>query len=158
MTACDDRIGLICLESQLGHSYQLAGRFGLAIDCSERGLAMLGPSSGERWITGYLHLIAGFSLFQFPGRSQECAAATRRALAAKHQIGDVTGIASALEVLGWLAARGERFDNAAWLLGAAEQLWQRSASKLSNIAIMAQTHQPVSYTHLRAHETRHDLV
>jgi predicted ATPase/DNA-binding CsgD family transcriptional regulator len=143
MTACDDRIGLICLESQLGHAHQLAGRFGPAIECSERGLAMLGPSSGERWISGYLHLIAGFSLFQYPDRSPECAVATRRALAAKHDLGEVTGTASALEVLGWLAARDERFDDAAWLLGAADPLWQRSASRLSNIPIMLQTHQRV---------------
>jgi predicted ATPase/DNA-binding CsgD family transcriptional regulator len=143
MTACDDRIGLICLESQVGHSHQLAGRFGPAIECSERGLAMLGPASGERWITSYLHLISGFALFQYPDRSQECAAATRRALAAKHEIGDVTGTASALEILGWLDARDERFDNAACLLGAADQLWQRSVSRLSNIALMAQTHEQV---------------
>jgi predicted ATPase/DNA-binding CsgD family transcriptional regulator len=143
MIACDDRIGLICLESQVGHSHQLAGRFGLAIECSERGLAMLGPASGERWISSYLHLISGFSLFQYPDRSHECAVATRRALAAKHEIGDVTGTASALEILGWLAARNERFNDAACLLGAADQLWQRSPSRLSNIAIMAQTHQRV---------------
>jgi len=143
MTACDDRIGLICLESQLGHSHQLAGRFGQAIECSERGLAMLGPSSGERWITGYLYLISGLALFQYPGRTRECAVATRRALAAKHDIGEVTGTASALEVLGWLAARDERFDDAVWLLGAAGQLWRRSESRLSTIDIMLKTHKSV---------------
>jgi predicted ATPase/DNA-binding CsgD family transcriptional regulator len=143
MTACDDRIGLICLESQLGHAHQLAGRFGPAIECSERGLAMLGPSSGERWITSYLYLISGLALFQYPDRSTECAVATRRALAAKHDLGEVTGTASALEVLGWLAARDERFGDAAWLLGAADALWQLSASRLGNIPIMLQTHQRV---------------
>ncbi len=143
MIACDDRIGLICLEAQLGHAHQLAGRFGPAIECSERGLAMLGPPGGERWITSYLYLVAGLSLFQYQERSHECAVATRRALAAKHDLGEVTGTASALEILGWLAARDERFDDAAWLLGAADQLWQRSASRLANIAIMLKTHQEV---------------
>jgi non-specific serine/threonine protein kinase len=143
MTACDDRIGLICLEAQLGHAHQLAGRFGAAIECGERGLAMLGPSSAERWITSYLYLVRGLSLFQYPDRTRECAAAARRALAAKHDLGEVTGTASALEVLGWLAAREERFDDAAWLLGAADPLWQRSASRLSNIPIMLTAHEQV---------------
>jgi predicted ATPase/DNA-binding CsgD family transcriptional regulator len=143
MTACDHRLGLIALEAQLGHLHQLAGEAGLAIECCQRGLAMLGPSRGERWITSYLHLVSGFALFQYPDRSAECAAATRRALAATHEIGDVVGIAYALEVLGWLAARDERFDEATLLLGAAEPLWRQTAGRLSNVALMEETHQRV---------------
>jgi DNA-binding CsgD family transcriptional regulator len=143
MTACDHRLGLIALEVQMGHLHQLAGDVSAAIERCERGLAMLGPSSGERWITSYLYLVFGFALFQSPDRSPECAVATRRALAATHDLGDVVGIAYALEVLGWLAARGERFDDAALLLGAADPLWQRTAGRLSNTALMEETHQRV---------------
>ena len=103
MAACDHRLGLIALEGQLGHLHQLAGDVGRAIECCERGLAMLGPSSGERWITSYLNLVVGFALYQRPDSARECAVVTCRALAATHEIGDVTGIAYALELLGWLA-------------------------------------------------------
>ncbi len=144
MTACDHRLGLIALEGQLGHLHQLTGDADLAIDCCERGLALLGPSSGERWITSYLHLVSGFALLQRPDRSQECAVAVRRALAATHEIGDVVGIAYALEVLGWLAARGGRFDEAARLLGAADPLWRQTAGRLSGAARLEQTHQRVA--------------
>ena len=143
MAACGDRVGLICLEAQMGHLHQLAGDVGAAVECCERGLALLGSSKGECWFSSYLHLIIGFALFQRPGRSQECADTTRRALAAKHAIGDVAGSAYALEVLGWLAARGRRFDEAALLLGAAEPLWQRTPGRLSGIAIMEQTRERV---------------
>jgi len=144
MTACDHRLGLIALEGQLGHLHQLTGQAGLAVECCQRGFALLGPSRGERWITSYLHLVLGFALFQQPGRSAECAAATRRALAAAHELGDVVGVAYALEVLGWLAAGDERFDDAALLLGAADSLWRRTGARLSNVARMEETHQRVA--------------
>jgi DNA-binding CsgD family transcriptional regulator len=44
-------------------------------------------------------------------------------------------------VLGWLAARGGRADQAAWLLGAADALWLRTSGRLSNVAVMEQSHQ-----------------
>jgi DNA-binding CsgD family transcriptional regulator len=56
-------------------------------------------------------------------------------------LGYEAGIAYCLEVLGWLAARGERSDQAAWLLGAADTRWRRTASRLNNNAIMEQSHQ-----------------
>ena len=140
LTACGHRIGLICLQPQLAHLHQLSGDVTTAIKCSERGLAMLGTSSKERWVSSYLYLICGFALFQLPGRESESAAAIRSALAAKHELGDLVGTAYALEALGWLAARDERFERAAGLLGAADSLWQRTTSRLGNIAVMEETH------------------
>jgi non-specific serine/threonine protein kinase len=144
LSACDDRVGLICLEAQLGHLHQLAGDAGLAIECCERGLAMLGPASGERLITSYLSLISGFALFKSPGRTEACAVTMRRAVAAMHEIGDLAGIACAVEVLGLLAARRQRFDDAAWLLGAADTLWRRTPGRtpgrLKAIAGLEETH------------------
>jgi DNA-binding CsgD family transcriptional regulator len=140
LTACGHRIGLICLQPQLAHLHQLSGDVATAIKCCERGATMLGTSSKERWVSSYLNLICGFALFQVPGREAESADAIRRALAAKHELGDLVGTAYALEALGWLAARDERFERAAGLLGAADSLWQRTTSRLGNIAIMQETH------------------
>jgi DNA-binding CsgD family transcriptional regulator len=65
----------------------------------------------------------------------------RRALRALPDLADAAGIAHCLEVLGWLAARGGRSDQAAWLLGAADTLWRRTGCRLSNVAVMEQSHQ-----------------
>jgi predicted ATPase/DNA-binding CsgD family transcriptional regulator len=144
MAACDHRAGLVFLEPQLAHLHQLAGDVDAALECCQRGLAMLadfGRPGEERWITGLLNLTSGFALFQRPDRDDDCAAALRRAMRAMRDIGDEAGIAYCLEVLGWLAARGARSEQAAWLLGAADALWLRTSCRLSNVAIMEQSHQ-----------------
>ena len=144
MAACDHRAGLVFLQAQRAHLHQLAGDVDTSLECCRRGLAMLGDFSrpGEdRWITGWLNLISGFALFQRPGSDDECAAAIRRALSAMRDLGYEVGIAYCLEVLGWLAGRGARSDQAAWLFGAADRRWRRTASRLNNNAIMEQSHQ-----------------
>ena len=144
LAARDHRAGLVFLQPQLAHLHQLAGDVDAALEGCERGLAMLGEDGRpgqERWITGALHLISGFALFQRPDRDDDCAAALRRAMRAMRDLGDEAGIAYCLEVLGWLAARGARADQAAWLLGAADALWLRTSGRLSNVAVMEQSHQ-----------------
>ena len=146
LTACDDRTGLVCLEPQLAQLYQLAGNTDAALDCCQRGLARLSdshPGGGDRWITSQLQLISGYACFQRPGADAACAVAIRRALAAKHKLGDEVGIAYCLEVLGWLAARGSRFDQAGRLLGAADSLWRGTGNRLSGIAVLQQIRQRV---------------
>jgi len=144
LAARDHRAGLVFLQPQLAHLHQLAGDVDAALECCQRGLAMLGDvgrPGQERWITGVLHLISGFALFQRPGRDGDCAAALRRAMRAMRDLGAEAGIAYCLEVLGWLAARGARADQASWLLGAADALWLRTSGRLSNVAVMEQGHQ-----------------
>jgi DNA-binding CsgD family transcriptional regulator len=55
--------------------------------------------------------------------------------------GDEAGIAYCLEVLGWLAARGAQPERATVLLGAADTVWRRTSSRMSNVAVMEQRHQ-----------------
>ena len=140
MRALGCRSGLISLQPQLAHLHQVAGNLDQAAVCCERGLAMLGAGSGERWVTSYLNLVSGLALFQRPGREGDCAAAVREALLAKHELGDTVGIAYALEALGWLTARAGRPEHAAWLLGAAESLRKRTGSRLSDIAALEVPH------------------
>jgi predicted ATPase/DNA-binding CsgD family transcriptional regulator len=77
---------------------------------------------------------------QRPGREAGCAAAVREALLAKQELGDTVGIAYAVEALGWLTARAGRPEHAAWLLGAAESLRERTGSRLSDIAALEVPH------------------
>lgn len=148
LAACGDQAGLIGLEAQLAHLHQLAGDAGAAIECCERGLALLGapgagdrPDGGERWVSGYLSLLHGLALAQRPGREQSAARALCRALTAKHEIGDVVGTAYAIEALAWLAARRAQYERTAWLLGAADLLWDRTGRRLSGVARMEECRQ-----------------
>jgi non-specific serine/threonine protein kinase len=103
---------------------------------------LLGPGAGEQWVTTYLHAVSGFALFQMPGREADCEAALRRALHGKQELGDVIGMAYALGVLGWLSAKTGSPAQSAWLLGAADPLWERGGSlRYSGAAIMEEFHQ-----------------
>jgi predicted ATPase/DNA-binding CsgD family transcriptional regulator len=141
MEEVGQRAGLIIAQAQLAHLSQLAGHAEWAVAQCAAGLAMLGEQSTELWIHSYLHLVAGLALFQQPGMGAECAAEVRNAIRAKQALGDETGVAYALEALGWLAARDGRHVRAAWLLGAADPLWAHAGSRLGNTAILEGYHQ-----------------
>jgi predicted ATPase/DNA-binding CsgD family transcriptional regulator len=144
LAACDHRLGLAYLQPQLAQLHQLTGDVDAALECCQRGLAMLtdfGRAGEERWTAGLLSLISGFALFQRPGSDEDCAAAIRLALSAMRDFGDQAGIAYCLEALGWLAARGAQPERAAVLLGAADSVWRRTSSRMSNVAVMEQRHQ-----------------
>ena len=146
-TAGNDTTSLAWLQPQLAQLHQLAGNTAAALDCCLRGQATLddlSPGGGEQWVSGQLQLITGLALYQRPGLDADGAVALRHALRAKHDLGDEVGTAYCLEALGWLAARGSRFDQAACLLGAADPLWRRAGSRLSSIAVMEQIHQNVA--------------
>jgi predicted ATPase/DNA-binding CsgD family transcriptional regulator len=136
LTPHTDRVGLIMLEIHLGFLSYIVGQPDRVIECYHRGLALLGGSGlgdlGEAWLHGYLHVMAAFAFFQQPGRDGECARTLQRALVAKHELGEITGTAYALEVLGWVAARTGHHRRAAWLLGAADPLWERCGTRLSS--------------------------
>lgn len=148
LTACGDQAGIIGLEAQLAHLHQLTGNVGAAIECCDRGLALLGasaagarPSGGEQWVSGYLYLVSGLALARRRGREHSSARALCRALTAKHDLGDVVGTAYAIEAVAWLAARRGQHERTAWLLGAADRLWDRTGRRLSGVALMEESRQ-----------------
>jgi predicted ATPase len=142
LQACGDRAGELMLLAQLGHLHQLSAHPAESVAVCDEGLALLGADSREQWISTYLHMVSGFALFQMPGRETDCDAALRLALYGKQELGDVIGIAYALDVLGWLSAKTGSPAQTAWLLGAAEPLWERGGSvRFSGTAIMEEFHQ-----------------
>jgi non-specific serine/threonine protein kinase len=142
LRACGDRIGELILVGQLGHLHQLAGRSAESVAVCEEGLVMLGPDSREQWIRTYLYYISGIALFQMPGRETDCELMLRKGLAGKQELGDVVGTAYALDGLGWLAQKTGSSARAAWLMGAAEALWERGSSvRFSGTVIMEEFHQ-----------------
>jgi non-specific serine/threonine protein kinase len=142
LRACGDQIGELLLVGQLGHLHQLAGRPAESVAVCEEGLAMLGPDSREQWLRTYLYNISGIALFQMPGREADCERMLRKGLAGKQELGDIIGMAYAIDGLGWLAQKTGSPARAAWLMGAAEALWERGGSlRFSGTAIMEEFHQ-----------------
>lgn len=139
LEALDDRIGLLCLDAQLGHLYELSGRLAESVEACERGLRQLGESD-ERWIQSYYHLIAGCALFFMGDREADAIVSVNRALRVKHELGDIVGCGYALEILAWIAAGNGRAARAAWLLGGADPLWDQAGGRLGGNPIMEEYH------------------
>jgi predicted ATPase len=140
LQACGDRAGELIFMGQQGHLHHLAGRPLESVATCEEGLAMLGPGDGEQWLKSYLYLIYGLALYQMPGREAECEAVVREGLLGKSKLGDIVGMAYALDILGWVSLKVGLPERAAWLLGTAAPLWDRSSAPFSGTAIMEQFH------------------
>jgi len=130
--------GLVSLDIHLGYLHLLAGEPGQAIDRCAQGLRRL--DGGERWARSYLQVITALSLF-LRGDGEASATAARESLQLKHEVGDLTGMAYCLETLAMLAAGQGRLARTAWLLGAADTLWERTGKRLGGTAAIEELHQ-----------------
>jgi predicted ATPase/DNA-binding CsgD family transcriptional regulator len=138
LTALGSPPRLIDLEIQLTYLALLNGDADAAIAHVQRGLNLLGDRR-ERWLHGKLYLLAALALF-LAARDTESTWCATRSLCVKHEIGDTAGVAFALELLGWLAARSGRQERAAWLLGGADHLWGKTGGRTTNTGIMERLH------------------
>jgi non-specific serine/threonine protein kinase len=135
--------GLVSLDIHLGYLHLLTGQAGQAIDRCAQGLRRL--DDGERWARSYLQVITALGLFLL-GDVQASAAAARESLRLKDESGDITGTGYCLETLAILAAGQQRHERTAWLLGAADTLWERTGKRLGGTAAMEQLHQQAEAT------------
>ncbi|MGD0701757.1 MAG: LuxR C-terminal-related transcriptional regulator [Trebonia sp.] len=148
----NDRAGLRILDVHLAHVANLTGdvegalhyarqvtdRFG---ETSETGDSGQAAEIKERWAQGWAWTIAAMAQFRDASRDEQTAQAARKALLAKHELYDVLGMAYCLEIHGWLADRANRHRRAAWLLGAADPLWERAGGRLGGTAGLLQVHE-----------------
>jgi predicted ATPase/DNA-binding CsgD family transcriptional regulator len=138
--ALDDFSGLASLDIHMAYLYLLTGRLEESIDRCAQGLRRLGPGGGEQWVRSYLLVITGLALF-LQGKPEDSGAASRASLEMKVRLGDVVGTAYCLEMLAWLAAGQQGYERAAWLLGAADSLWDRAGTRLGGNAILEEFRQ-----------------
>jgi predicted ATPase/DNA-binding CsgD family transcriptional regulator len=132
------RSGQVSLDIHLGYLYLLAGQPDQAIERCAQGLRRL--DEGERWARSYLLVITALGLF-LRGEIAASAAPARESLLLKQEVGDITGIAYCLEMLAMLAAAQQRHERTAWLLGAADVLWERTGKRFGGNAVMEGLHQ-----------------
>ena len=130
---------LITLDAQAGSLHVAAGEVDEGLARCNRGLDRLGAASEERWQQSYLLALKGFCLL-LKGELAQSGQAFCTALEMKHEIGDTMGTSYALEGIAWLAVAERRYTRAAWLLGAAESLWQMVGSRLASSATRQARH------------------
>jgi hypothetical protein len=119
----------------------LAGDLDRCLEWCSQGLNRIAAiAGGEMWLTGFHHSTAGLALF-IAGKAGPSAEAFQRSLEMKHELGDTIGVAYCLEGLAWLAAAAQRYQRTAWLLGAADALWQLTGDLLGGAANLEQFHQ-----------------
>jgi non-specific serine/threonine protein kinase len=130
---------LITLDAQAGSLHVAAGEVDEGLARCNRGLDRLGAASEERWQQSYLLALKGYCLL-LKGELAQSGQAFCTALEMKHEIGDTMGTSYALEGIAWLAVAERRYTRAAWLLGAAESLWQLVGSRLASSATRQARH------------------
>ncbi|GAA0939886.1 ATP-binding protein [Nonomuraea longicatena] len=140
MTALGDRRGLMIALMGKGALHALSGEGGKAIEVTGQALALLGgEGAGECWLQGYLLFLRGlarWTLGDLAGSVREARAALRM----KYALGDHLAVADCLELLAWQAAEQDRMVRAAWLLGAADRVWQQFAAPLAGAPLLLRHH------------------
>jgi predicted ATPase len=124
----EDRPGLMILLFQQGFSYILTGDVDRGLVCCAESLA-LNWGKNERLIRGYALYVKALG-YWMKGEYHRCGELARTSLRMRHEVGDLMGIASGLEMLGWVAAQEGRYRQSAYLLGAAQTAWQKSGTPL----------------------------
>jgi non-specific serine/threonine protein kinase len=131
-----DSLGLILLSFFMVNLYQLQGDFRQSDEWYRQAEGLL-RAPGERWLTGWLHQMGGFTLFHLgEDKSAACAAALRQAISAKLDMGDIAGSAFAIELLACLEQRAGRYARGVWLTGAADSIWKSAVARLAGNAVM----------------------
>jgi non-specific serine/threonine protein kinase len=133
-----DALGLVQFDMQAIHAELQARDAGAAAAIADRGLRRL--PAGELWGRGYLLMQKGICLF-VAGEQDGGASLVRRAVTMKHELGDVVGVAYSVGVLGLMAADQRRYERAAWLLGAAETLWDLAGRRYTGSPFLEGWHQ-----------------
>jgi non-specific serine/threonine protein kinase len=136
LTALGERSALIDLDIELTYLALLNGDSQGAFRLVERALRQLGASR-ERWLHGSCYLQTALALY-LAGRDTESGWAAVRALRVKQETGDLAGLACALELLSWLAARAGSSQRAAWLLGAAQSCLERAGRRFAGLRVFEQ--------------------
>jgi predicted ATPase/DNA-binding CsgD family transcriptional regulator len=144
-TAASDQASLVFIDYEMGYLNLLTGKLDEGIARCDQGLARLGPDTGEIWIRGFLHLLKGLALY-LKGEHAASADAFFRGLAMKHEIDDTLGMGYALEGLANLAAAAGRYTRTAWLLGAADEMWQLVGSRLGKDPFLESLHRQTERT------------
>jgi non-specific serine/threonine protein kinase len=131
-----DVLGLAQLDIQAGTALLATA----PRECAETCVRALGRlPSAELWATS--SLLAIMALARYRDDDLDAANDTAgRALAMKRELGDITGIATGIAILGFVAGDQGRHDRAALLLGAATPLWEPAGTRYAGLPFLEDLH------------------
>ncbi|OIV36603.1 hypothetical protein BIV57_15690 [Mangrovactinospora gilvigrisea] len=108
---------------QTSYTCAVLGDLAEAEALSEEALELLARCPGERILAGQVRMVRSF--LAWSGGDREAAVReTRDALAASVATGEAVAAAHGLEMMAGAAAEAGRWERAAWLLGAAGEVWE----------------------------------
>ncbi|NBE54700.1 helix-turn-helix transcriptional regulator [Streptomyces boluensis] len=137
-----DASGLHLLRMQDALNHFIAQDLDTALSRGENGLRAMGSCAPDE--EGWHHAAFSYALALchfVRGDLAASAARSRAALRVEQRSDDVTGAAHNLELMAWVSAAAKRFDDAAWLLGAADSLWERMGGRLTGNDVLERVHQ-----------------
>jgi predicted ATPase/DNA-binding CsgD family transcriptional regulator len=135
-----DVLGLAQLEIQSGLALVATAPRESAEICARASGRL---PAGELWATSSLLAITALALYLDDDLGAAADAATR-ALAMKHELGDVPGIANGIAILGFLASYQGRHERAGLLLGAAGSLWEQAGMRDAGSPAVEDLHRKAS--------------
>ncbi|MEU5883116.1 LuxR C-terminal-related transcriptional regulator [Spirillospora sp. NPDC047279] len=135
----DDRVGLSINSYHRSPLATATGDIQGAAALADEALDLLG-SSGERFHRSYGLLVKSFALMA-GRRVDECGQVARDCLMMKHQFGDLVGTGFVLEVLAWVGAHQGGHRRSAWLIGAAEAIWEKVGHPRFGFALLDGFHE-----------------
>ncbi|NGN70176.1 LuxR family transcriptional regulator [Streptomyces sp. A7024] len=135
-----DALGVACFIQTFGAA--VTGDVARAWEVSTEGLDALRDAPGECWIRSYCLLYRQLALWMArdTSRAEERDRLGHRVLELKRAVGDRLGTGIALELLAWSAAASGRSERAAWLLGAAAELWEKIGGARLNAEVLHAEH------------------
>jgi predicted ATPase/DNA-binding CsgD family transcriptional regulator len=141
LTRAGNPKALYVFYAHMAYMHVLAGNLQACLDrCAEAFALIARHVPGELWTTSYLHAIRGLAL-HLAGQAELSGAELRQGLAMKHELGDTLGMAFCTEAFSWLAASSpSQQERAAWLLGAADALWQLTGVRLGGTDVVERIH------------------
>ena len=131
-----DREGsLVILDLARVYIYLLTGDLECGLRQCERTLRSIPANSGERWLSGYLYILAGLAM-SFLGQPDKGNKAVLRGLAMKHELFDTSGMANCLGITAMVSAAQRRPERTAWMLGATDALCEQFGQPFGGVDMM----------------------
>jgi predicted ATPase len=137
LEAAGDTLCLALLHTQVALSRMQAKDLPACVRACEEALSRL--PDGELWARSYLFGLAGTAQVML-GQGELGTAKQRAALAMKHELGDIIGIAYGIGLNGMTAAAQGRYERAAWLLGAYGPTWEHSGIRYAGHPFLEEAH------------------
>ncbi len=137
--ATGDPVGLALALIRLSLAHSFRGDAARAVAVGEESLAVC-DAHGEGWHRAYATMALGVEVWR-QGDHERAEALEAESLIFNRSLDDPLGVGVNLEVLAWISASRQRYQRAARLLGALQNIWQSVGAPLSGYGHLVRYHE-----------------